>query len=167
MPTASGKRDCRAREDGVTQRCGLDQTDWLILQHPRSNVLAIGPIDTVQALYDVLGSRLPGPHVSADGRGLRLPRRRCGTLFVQNPGLLSVSEQLTLMRWLDDHQGGTKTITTSTFPLFPLVGHRFLDTLYYRLNVIMIVLHRRRVSLAERALLPSSVANDVVDEVSP
>ena len=66
-----------------------------------------------------------------------LPAPSVRTLILNNVAALSVEEQQELSDWLDRERPNIQIVTTSPVPIFPLVRSGvFLDTLYYRLNVI-------------------------------
>jgi hypothetical protein len=72
---------------------------------------------------------LPGP--------LRLPDRRCGTLFLKRAEGLTKAQQIVLYDWLSAGCEGLQIATVATVPLQQLVEDgRFLEGLYYRLNVV-------------------------------
>jgi hypothetical protein len=59
------------------------------------------------------------------------------TLLVRNVAAFDATEQQRLHHWLDQRSGIARVIATSPIRLYELVerGH-FLDSLYYRLNVV-------------------------------
>jgi transcriptional regulator of acetoin/glycerol metabolism len=66
-----------------------------------------------------------------------------GALVVHDISALTAPEQDRLLGWLDDPHRRTQVVCTTTEPLFPLVARGLFDeTLYYRLNVILLQLTR-------------------------
>jgi transcriptional regulator of acetoin/glycerol metabolism len=77
--------------------------------------------------------------VWAKGTRLSLPVESCGTLILQEGDRLGESDQADLLRWLSDSGRSVQVLTTSPRPLLPLVeAGSFLDSLYYRLNQVLI-----------------------------
>jgi sigma-54-interacting transcriptional regulator len=103
----------------------------------RVNVLLEGTDRAIDRIVTVLT-----PH-------LRHPIRTCphwapramsaGTLIIRDVETLDANEQRSLLRWLDEVGAEVQVISVVSTPLFPLVVEgRFLETLYYRLNVLYI-----------------------------
>ena len=75
--------------------------------------------------------RLPGP--------LELPWAGRGTLMLENASALTLQQQMALHDWIERADRGTQIISMSAEPLYPLVlDGRFLEGLFYRLNVVTI-----------------------------
>jgi Sigma-54 interaction domain len=56
---------------------------------------------------------------------------------LQNIAALDRPDQARLRVWLDDPTRRTQVVSTTAYPLFPLVDcHVFDATLYYRLNLV-------------------------------
>jgi transcriptional regulator of aromatic amino acid metabolism len=73
-----------------------------------------------------------------DGSQFALPPDDVGTVVLENPAALAASAQRDLFRWVTDHPS-VRMITVTASPLYPLVqAGRFLDDLYYWLNVVTI-----------------------------
>ena len=67
------------------------------------------------------------------------PSRAVGTLLLRNLHALTPAEQGQLFEALNDWLSGAQVISTSATGLMPLVRDgRFLESLYYRLNTILI-----------------------------
>jgi hypothetical protein len=59
------------------------------------------------------------------------------TILVRDAASLSADEQERLNRWLGERSGAVRVIATSSVPLYDLVEQRrFLEPLYYRINVV-------------------------------
>ena len=71
------------------------------------------------------------------GIPLALPVEMCGTLVLQNIAALDGHDQARLRVWCDDPARRTQVVSTTAYPLFPLVDCGAFDaTLYYRLSVL-------------------------------
>jgi hypothetical protein len=114
--------------------------DWQLLQMARAHILLIGPVDALEeSLEAVLQHATPPvvewvpdmPHPSPDG---------AKTLVIRNVERLSPAQQdalSTTLIGLAPHV--CQVITTSAVPLYALVASgAFLDTLYYRLNMLLL-----------------------------
>jgi hypothetical protein len=68
---------------------------------------------------------------------LEFPTGECGALVVRNASALTSDEQAALSKWLDGHR--RQVVATTEHPLFPLIAEGLFDeTLYYRLNVVLL-----------------------------
>lgn len=73
--------------------------------------------------------RLPGP--------LDLPLARHGTVVVADASALTIEQQIELHDWLNAGRGGVQIVSITSQPIWPLVETgRFLEGLFYRLNVV-------------------------------
>jgi hypothetical protein len=122
------------------------QADWDLAVRTHHNLLLEGsPSDTEERLA-ALTPHLRGPlceFTPADGASLPQPRE--GTLILLEVARLDAARQTALVRWLDkfDERGPVRVVSTSSQPLFSLVGSgAFSSELYYRLNVVLIQLPR-------------------------
>jgi DNA-binding NtrC family response regulator len=71
------------------------------------------------------------------GLPLALPVEECGTLVLQNIAALDGHDQARLRVWFDHPTRRTHVVSTTTYPVFPLVDCGVFDaTLFYRLNVV-------------------------------
>jgi DNA-binding NtrC family response regulator len=62
-----------------------------------------------------------------------------GTLVLHDVNALSIHEQGRLLDWSNDGRRKPQVISTTPTPLLPLVlAATFMDTLYYRLNTVLI-----------------------------
>jgi hypothetical protein len=113
--------------------------EWRFLLGSRTNVLVEGTNRAIDRVITVLS-----PH-------FRYPVRTCprwtlgatpaaGTLILREVETLNAEEQRDLLLWLEDAGVEVQVISVVPTPLFPrVVDGRFLETLYYRLNVLYIV----------------------------
>ena len=113
--------------------------EWRFLLSSRANVLLEGTDRAIGRVVTVLT-----PH-------FRHPVQTCphwappampgeGTLILRDVETLNADEQRQLLHWLEDAGAEVRVISVVSTPLYPLVVEgRFLDTLYYRLNVLYII----------------------------
>jgi transcriptional regulator of aromatic amino acid metabolism len=74
---------------------------------------------------------LPGP--------LGLPAQRSGTLLLEDVDALTIRQQIELYDWLSADPGQPQLVSLTARPLDDLVrSGRFLEGLYYRLNVVRV-----------------------------
>jgi transcriptional regulator of acetoin/glycerol metabolism len=63
-------------------------------------------------------------------------------MVVRDVTRLTLADQHRLVRWMDERGAGTQVISTAPAAVTPLVhAGAFLETLYYRLNVLYVELH--------------------------
>jgi hypothetical protein len=115
--------------------------DLLLMGMPRVNLLLIAPDGVVRFVLESLLLDLKEPIVRwRPGDRLVLPPAAdTGTLVLQEAGALSAEDQLQLLDWLEQAEGRTQVVSTSTTALLPRVhAGGFIDTLYYRLNTVCV-----------------------------
>jgi len=118
--------------------------DWWVLQGRHPNVLVTGPRDATRAFLTAITPSLHQPvHHLACRTSLNLPTA-AGTIVLDDVDALTRDEQEGLLRWLDAAQfAKSQTIALTTVPLYSQVQTgAFLDTLYYRLNVVHLQVSR-------------------------
>jgi hypothetical protein len=124
---AQGRVDAQVRAD----------TDSLA--QSRANALIIGDRLAVMRVLNIIWPSLKKSVRWVEGTRLSLPLDPDGTLILEQGDRLSERDQADLLEWLKDHGQSVRVLTTSTRPLFPLVkAGSFLDSLYYRLNHVII-----------------------------
>jgi hypothetical protein len=102
----------------------------------RVNLLLVGESD---ALLAAMHSTLRSPITSwrPDDPWPALPE--AGTFILREVNRLDLAGQLRLSGWLDRTTGSVQTISTAATSLLPLVeAGGFLESLYYRLNIVCI-----------------------------
>jgi len=112
--------------------------DWRRAATAQHSMLVEGPEASIQAALELLTPYLREP-VTWLQRGISqaLPAERSGALVVQNIAALDRRDQARLRVWLDDPAHRNQVVSTSAYPLFPLVDCGLFDAqLYYRLNVV-------------------------------
>jgi hypothetical protein len=125
---------------GVQRKRLIDDLEWSILRATRLNVLIEGPRPLVDAVLADLTPHLPQP-VSRNSHDVALPPElpAHGTLILHAIGRLSRLEQRSLSTWIERAGDSSRIIATTTTSLFAAVlDGRFDETLYYRLNTMML-----------------------------
>jgi Sigma-54 interaction domain len=116
---------------------GVRPDDWRLLVTLRPNVLLEGAHETTNVVLDEAMAWLPTPH--ATWCGAPPCGDRPATLVVRSISALDHDQQHSLADWLDAPGDRVQVISTTSEPLYPLVGRGvFLESLYYRLNVMRI-----------------------------
>jgi transcriptional regulator of aromatic amino acid metabolism len=68
---------------------------------------------------------------------LELPSARRGTLVLADASAMTIVQQIELHDWLNAARGTVQLISVTSRPIWPLVEQgRFLEGLFYRLNVV-------------------------------
>ena len=118
--------------------------EWRSICASRHNVLLEGPQACTEAVLHLLKPYLDKPvTLKRSGAPLELHTAKRGALVMHDIGAFSGLEQDRMLGWLDDPQSRAQVVCTTTEPLFPLVARGLFDeTLYYRLNVILLQLTR-------------------------
>jgi hypothetical protein len=125
----------------VPARLGIPHSDWETFLTTRANTVVVGNEDAALGLWTAVWPTLQKPIYWVDADRLSLPRQSTGTLMLQGAHTLSESAQQQLFEWLEHDAQATRVLTTAAQPLFPLVeSGRFLDALYYRLNMLLLTL---------------------------
>jgi hypothetical protein len=114
--------------------------EWTWLTAARPNVLLVGDRIATDAALDCLQPTCQPPVIvqTCGNEPLMLPPSGSVNTFVlHDVATLSPGDQQMLADWLSHERLRPQVVTTSSVPLFPLVrSGAFLETLYYRLNVI-------------------------------
>ena len=103
----------------------------------RHSMLLEGPEPSIEAVLLLLAPYLRKPmECKRRGAPLELPADDCGVLLLRNVACLDATDQVRLLLWLNDPRRHAQVVSTTSYPLFPLVcSGVFNDTLYYRLNL--------------------------------
>lgn len=111
---------------------------WALQGHRPNLLVVVEPrlsADAVARRVITLGV-LPFHWCSLPGR-LSFPPAKEGTLFLNDVAALRRDQQLALQDWLDVDSADVQIISLTSLPLDRLVAEgQFLESLYYRLNVI-------------------------------
>lgn len=103
----------------------------------RYSMLLEGPEPSIEAVLLLLAPYLRKPVECKRRRPpLELPVDDCGVLILQNVACLDAQDQARLLVWLNDPGRHAQVVSTTSYPLFPLVCCGVFDaTLYYRLTL--------------------------------
>jgi hypothetical protein len=125
-------------------RLAIQPGDWNTFVGSRANTIVVGTEEAALGVWTAVWPSLQKPIHWVEGERLSLPRRSAGTLILQGADTLSARDQQQLLDWLEGDARATRILSTTRRPLFPLVeSGTFLEALYYRLNVILLVLEAR------------------------
>ncbi|MGB7219477.1 MAG: PA2169 family four-helix-bundle protein [Vicinamibacterales bacterium] len=120
---------------------GVSSEEWRILVTARPNLLLVGDRAVTRKLLRALFPALQEPVWATTGASLTLPVSLPATLIVQDATGLAHVDQVRLLQWLSGQQPGVQLVTTTPKSLLPFVLRgTFLETLYYRLNVVCLEL---------------------------
>ena len=118
---------------------GLTDEEWRVARIARVNVLLVGSDGSAEKIVDALRPDFCQPiEVWHPASRLVLPPiGGTGTLILQDVGAMPRADQRRLCDWLEVTAGRTRVVSTTRQPLFPLLeAGTFVETLYYRLNVL-------------------------------
>jgi len=133
--------DTAAQTDPDLQQGGNVSSEFGWLTRPlHPNALLIGPIDFVGALIPSLLPHLRSPIAQYDASfDPELPSTQGGTLVIWNVELLDGRQQRQLLKLIDDWHARLQIVSITRAELFESVQHGgFLETLYYRLNIVSV-----------------------------
>ena len=122
-------------------RLTIPTSDWDALVATRANTVVVGNEDAALGLLTAIWPTLQKPTCWVDAGRLSLPRQSAGTVILESAHALSRAAQQQVFEWLDRDARATRVLTTTPHSLFPLVEDgSFLEALYYRLNMLLLVL---------------------------
>src|SRR5579864_3807213 len=105
----------------------------------RHNVLLEGPVAETNAVLRLLQPHLRAPIVWSQPPHLELPSGNTGVLILRGVAALSAEDQTRLLAWTGGPGSHTHIVSTTERPLFAHVARGlFDDTLYYRLNMMLV-----------------------------
>ena len=110
-----------------------------LVERHRVNLLLMGTNEVVQRLMADLDERMHQPVAKwSPGEQFVLPSaEETGTMVLNDVGSLQIQEQIQLLEWLTSANGRTQVVSTAPTLLLPRVkSGAFIDTLYYRLNMV-------------------------------
>jgi sigma-54-interacting transcriptional regulator len=115
------------------------QTEWTILRARRNNVILEGPVDATNAALHLLQPHIREPIVwNRPQEALELPSEETRALILRDVASLNHHDQTRLLVWIGG-SSHTQIISTTERPLFALIAQGLFDeTLYYRLNVMLL-----------------------------
>jgi Sigma-54 interaction domain len=104
----------------------------------RPNLLVVCKGVTVAAaVRHLLAFCKPPYHLTLLPGKLDVPERKKGTLLLADVAMMTIGQQMALDEWLTPVCENLQVVSISSMPLRPLVDEgRFLEGLFYRLNVI-------------------------------
>jgi transcriptional regulator of acetoin/glycerol metabolism len=113
--------------------------DWDLACAARVNLLLMGREDATRTFVDTLRPSLRAPVLTVRaGESLALVAPdKVGTMILCDICAFGLADQRRLLVWLEDADGGTQVISTTSMPMVPLMdAGAFLEALYYRLNTV-------------------------------
>lgn len=116
--------------------------EWRAVCLHRVNGLLEGSETAIESVVRRLSPHLREPVVSTrSGTALSIPTAEIGTLILDEVHTLTTDDQRQLLDWLSAAGARPQVISTSSQRLFPRVElGLFAEALYYRLNVIRILI---------------------------
>jgi sigma-54-interacting transcriptional regulator len=113
---------------------------WRFILDKHPHVLLVGPPERSESVLTWLRPHLRSPARECDcTTRLTLPPE-AGSVILRDISSLDAGQQQTLKKWLD-RNAGKQVVSMSCSSLFPFVERgSFLDTLYYRLNIVTLLL---------------------------
>jgi hypothetical protein len=107
---------------------------------PRVNLLLTGRPLAIDYLLSSFDIGCAEPVLTWDpGEPLVLPIAEGGTILLRNVGAMALQDQQRLLQWLNAAMGRTQVISTTARPLMgQVLAGDFDDTLYYRLNTVLV-----------------------------
>jgi hypothetical protein len=115
---------------------GLPIDEWSFLRHAHPHTLLIGSAARATAAVARLRRDLRTPLVHWHPSAVAEPPQTTGTLIIWEVDTLDRTQQELFLMWMD-RQVDLQVISVARDPVFPLVLEgAFLDTLYYRLNIV-------------------------------
>ena len=125
----------------VPARLPIPAADWQALVATHANTVIVGEEDAALRVWTAVWPSLQKPIHWVDADHLMLPRHQAGTLILPGVDTLTATAQQQLFDWLEHDDRGTRVLTTTPRPLFPLVeSGSFLQALYYKLNMLLLLL---------------------------
>jgi hypothetical protein len=128
----------------ISEHWRLARAAYADLRHlgmPRTNLLVEGPEAVVSNLIGLLQRHLDAPIAGwYPGQRLALPvTGQGGTLILHEAGALPFDDQWRLLDWLEQSNGETRILTTTSVSLLSRVQKgTFIETLFYRLNTVCV-----------------------------
>ena len=121
----------------------LGRAESAALRDRCSNVMVAGADAAVKAFLGALTPYLQSPVLECSAFDVLSPEslRIDGTVILRDVERLDLGQQEALVRSLDEARDHVQIVAVTALPIYPLVeAGTFLDRLYYRLNVLNVVL---------------------------
>lgn len=141
------------------------ETEWLpyLTSERRSNLLVSCGAHDVEAVARRLMRSSPHPVQAVRLPGtLVLPEDQGGTLLLWDVSRLTLEQQIQLNDWMGVRRSRTQVISVATTPLLSLVEDgRFLEGLYYRMNVVSLFAQEGETGstgAADKVLVPAAAS---------
>jgi hypothetical protein len=117
----------------------------LMSENRRPNLLVVcNGVSVEAAVRHIVAFCEPPYHLTALPGKLDLPEVKKGTLLLADVAMMSIGQQMRLFDWLPADSENLQVVSISSVPLRPLVDDgKFLEGLFYRLNVIYLDATRR------------------------
>jgi transcriptional regulator of aromatic amino acid metabolism len=117
------------------------EDDWLraiVARNRNLNVLVHCPELPASAAIAEIRALVARPLWTCPAPGaFTLPEHDGETIVLGDVSMLTLRQQIELYDWLDRFGESSQVISLTSVPLWPLVGRgRFLECLFYRLNVV-------------------------------
>ena len=118
----------------------------LISEDRRPNLLIVcNGVSVEAAVRHVVAYCEPPYHLTALPGKLDLPEEKKGTLLLADVAMMSIGQQMRLFDWLPADSEHLQVVSISSVPLRSQVDDgKFLEGLFYRLNVIYLDATRNR-----------------------
>jgi transcriptional regulator of aromatic amino acid metabolism len=118
----------------------------LISEDRRPNLLIVcNGVSVEAAVRHVVAYCQPPYHLTALPGKLDLPEEKKGTLLLADVAMMSIGQQMRLFDWLPADSEHLQVVSISSIPLRSQVDDgKFLEGLFYRLNVIYLDATRNR-----------------------
>jgi hypothetical protein len=118
----------------------------LMSQNRRPNLLVeCKGVSVESTVRHIVAFCEPPYHVTALPGNLYLPEVKKGTLLLADLAMMSLGQQMRVFDWLPRDCGNLQVVSISSVPIRPLVDQgKFLEGLFYRLNVISLDATRSR-----------------------
>jgi hypothetical protein len=118
----------------------------LMSENRRPNLLVdCKGVSVEAAVRHVVAFCEPPYHLTALPGTLDLPEVKKGTLLLADVAMMSLGQQMRVFDWLPRDGANLQVVSISSIPLRPLVDDgKFLEALFYRLNVISLDATRNR-----------------------
>jgi hypothetical protein len=112
---------------------------------PRPNLLVLcQDLETESVVRRFIQACTPPLHVRLLPGALELPFHNVRSLLLHDVTALTLRQQIELFDWMGDHVGTAQVISVTSTPLLPLVEDgRFLECLFYRLNMVHVTATRK------------------------
>jgi len=120
--------------------------EWSVFRGAHPNALLVGSEASAKAAISRLLPFLRPPVVHWHPRAVAEPTLPAsGTLVIWDVDTMGLMQQEQLLMWMDSLAADVQVISVGGSPVFPLVlREEFLDTLYYRLNIVCLTLASNR-----------------------